>query len=108
MTVKEFVQVKLRRFGIEMDDLELEALFLEAGSDGNIDYSPDVDKDAKRAIITAIPELLMSASEEEGGYAVSRNHDSIMAYYTMLCNELGMENKLLTRIPKIRNKSDMW
>ena len=104
MTSTEYIQAKLNQFGIELSSVELSALLIDNEIVETDDYNA---KKAKTAIASIIPEILAKPQISEGGYSIKYDSNSVLAYYNLLCSELGFENKL-TPQPKIRNLSNRW
>ncbi len=102
MTVAEYIPSKFAEFGVTLSDNTLNALLIDNGIDSNTEYSPAV---AKKVIAGYIPELLLKPQLSEGDLSIKYDSNAIINYYTMLCNELGIENKLK---PKVRNITNKW
>ena len=106
-TVQEFIQSKLSRFGILLTDTELTILLADNDLVGTDLYSSDKRIVLLTAVAGVIPELLLKPDITEGGYSEKWNRDGIMAYYSMLCKELGIDD-LLNPGPTLENISDRW
>lgn len=91
-TVKEYLQTKLSKFDVEVIEMELEILFLEGETKLNTEINtPNVLVDAKKALVTFIPELLLRPEINEGEFKIKFDRDGILAFYKLLCNELGID-----------------
>ncbi len=104
MTSKEYLTKTLSGFGLDSDDIDIILM------KGGIDADADCDfKACDKAVYGRMSAVLKGTTQNvsEGGYSVSWNMDAVKLYYSALCNELGLENVLVSR-PKIRNRSDMW
>jgi hypothetical protein len=107
MLIADYIKSKLGRFGMIIDDNEIEALLLKNSIALNDTYTVDSVDRTERALYDFIPELLVVASVSEGGYGISYDREGILDYYALLCQNLGLENRL-SRQPKVRNKSYLW
>lgn len=91
MTVLQFLQTKLSKFDIEVDQGELEILFLESDTKLTTEVdSTSVLVEAKKALVTFIPELLLKPEISEGEFKIKFDREGIKEYYKLLCNELGI------------------
>ena len=108
MLIADYIKSKLGKFGVTIDDNELEALFLKNTIASDATYIIDSVDKIERALYEYIPELLVVASVSEGGYGISYDREGILDYYALLCHNLGLENKLIVQQPKVRNKSYLW
>lgn len=104
MTVSEYIVSEFSEFGVKLSDNTLNSLLIDNGIDSNTEYSSVI---AKKVITGYIPKLLLKPQVSEGDYSVKYDRDGIIAYYNILCGELGIENKLNPK-PKIRNMSNRW
>lgn len=108
MLVADYIKSKVGKFGLMIDDFELEALLLKNNIASDETYTLDSVDKTERALYYFIPELLVLSSVSEGGYSISYDREGILDYYALLCSNLGYENKLLKAQPKIKNKSNLW
>ena len=106
-TVQEFIQSKLSRFGILLTDTEITILLTDNDLVGTDLYSSDKRIVLLTAVAGVIPELLLKPDITEGGYSEKWNRDGILAYYSLLCKELGIDNLLIPN-PTLTNISDRW
>lgn len=104
MTTSEFIQAKLASFNITLSDIEMEALLVDNGLTELSEYE---SKAAKTALLNIIPELLLKPDISEGGFSIKWDKGAIEKYYALLCQELGVQNKLIQK-PKVSNKSNSW
>lgn len=105
MTNKEYITKTLDGLNITDDDIEI--IMLKANIDGNgtMNDTHVCDMAIYNRMSIVIKPMMQNVSE--GGYSVSWNMDAVKLFYTALCNELGVENVLMSR-PKIRNRSNFW
>jgi len=108
MLVSAYIQSKLNKFGASIDANELESLLLLNSIAVDEVYSADNAEKASKALYSIIPELLAMPDITEGGFSMKFNREGILAYYSLLCKELGLENKLAVKQPKVKNKSYLW
>lgn len=106
-TVRGFIESKLAGFGIELSADELDVLLVDANVNGTDVYSAATALGTKTAIVKAIPELLVKADVTEGGFSVKWDKAGITTYYGMLCEELGLVNRL-AKTPTIQDRSNYW
>ena len=104
-TITEFITAKFTKYGINISVSELEYLGISFGFDPTETLTVSNTEKAKLSIASMIPEILLMPNISEGGYSISHNYPGLKDYYSMLCDELGIENKL---IPKVRNLSNRW
>lgn len=107
-TIRQIVTARLERFGIELQEIEVDAALIEAGlEDGSDEFTADSINYVKKAIVTIIPDILLYPQISEGGYSKQYNVEALKTYYGILCGELGIENKLTPK-PKVVNGSNLW
>jgi len=106
-TIREVITSTLQRYHIELSEAELDAKLILQGLNPTDAFNPSADRPMKLAIVSVIPELLLAPDVQEGDYAVKFDRNAIMRYYSLLCQELGVEDKLNPK-PKIRNRSRRW
>ena len=107
MLIADFIKEKFQKFGVTLSITELEALLLDNSIAADQTYTTSSSKKAKTALLQIIPEILVMPSVSEGGYSVRFDKDGILAYYKVLCSELGIEDKLNAQ-PKIVDRSNRW
>jgi hypothetical protein len=104
MTNKEYLTKSLNGLDVSTDDIEL--ILLKAGIDGDLDVDLSAcDKAVYNRMSIVLKGMMQNISE--GGYSISWNMDAVKLFYNALCNELGLENVLISR-PKVRNRSNIW
>ena len=108
MTLSAFIQSKLSKFGASVDGNELESLLLLNSIAADEVYTTTNSIKAYKAIHGYIPELLATPDITEGGFSMRLDRTAIMQYYQLLCDQLGLENKLAAKQPKVRDKSNRW
>lgn len=104
MTNKEYITKTLDGLNVSADDIEIIMLKQEINGDDDADVQA-----CDMAIYKRMSAVVkgMTANVSEGGYSLTWNMDGVKLFYNALCNELGVENVLLSR-PKIRNRSNLW
>lgn len=108
MLIADYIQSKLSKYGAILDSNELTGLLLKNGIAENEVFNTDSALKADKALHSYIPELLGINSIAEGGYRIQLDREGLLHYYSILCDTLGLPNKLAAQQPKIRNKSNMW
>jgi hypothetical protein len=107
-----YITSELSDIGIELTELQLNQAMARAGISEPDQYNwsdETVDVMAKKILVRVIPKLLLQVDITEGGYSIKHNREGILAYYTLLCAELGIPNALspVTK-PTLTNKSYLW
>lgn len=103
----DFVEAKLQKFGIDISQIELDAVFVELGIDKNTELdTADGLKSAQICLASLLPELLMQANVTEGGYSVSWNIQGIKDYIGFLNAKLGITTTVGT--PTVIDKTCLW
>lgn len=103
-TNREYLAVKLSKFGVTAD--EIEAIVLE-----NPVLEEDLNvQNCKEAIYNTMSSILPLANVSEGGYSVSWDIEGLKLWYNSLCIELGKPNSMQPTVvkPQIRNRSNFW
>lgn len=106
MTNLEYLTLSLSPMGIEPQTIEL---LLHKGQ-----LSPTGDLEIERcdrAIYRYFSLVLASTSQKraEGAFSQSWDLQTIEAYYTALCYELGEKNVLFpSHSPKLRSRAEIW
>lgn len=108
MLVADYIKSKLGKFGVLIDDNEVEALLLKNSIASDATYTVDSVDKTEQALYDYIPELLVLSSVSEGDYSINYDKEGILDYYALLSNNLGQPNKLLVQQPKVKNKSYLW
>lgn len=106
-TIRETITSKLRRYNIELTEAEIDAELIAQGLTPEDEFSVSADKQIKLALVRMIPELLLSPDIQEGDLSIRFDRQAIMKYYSYLCKELGVPDKLNSK-PTIRSKSNYW
>lgn len=107
MVLIAYIKAKLRKLNLSMDDAEIEVMLTEQGADPVGELTPASIRVAKQVIVAAIPELLLAPDISQGDFSRKFDRNAVIAYYGMLCDELGLENKL-TPQPKVVDRSNLW
>lgn len=104
MTNKEYLTISLN--GLQIQETDIDVILLKAGIDG--DAVADANK-CDLAVYKRFSVILKGVMQNvsEGGYSISWNMDAVKLFYTALCDELGVDNVLVSR-PKVRNRSNFW
>ncbi|PPL04973.1 DUF6706 family protein [Parapedobacter indicus] len=107
MALAEFIKKKLRKFKLQIEDDELTVKLAELGGNPEGELTPSSMLIAKQVFVSVIPELLLEPDISQGDFSRKYNMDGIRTYYSMLCDELGVENKLAPQ-PKVYDASNRW
>lgn len=103
MTVKEYISSKFQSFGIQLSEADLLDMSLNAKKELDDEVSQDNIVSVSVAMARFIPSLLLRATSiGESGFSMSWNIDGIKDYYSMLCRQYGLKDKLNDNKPKIR------
>jgi len=104
MTNKEYIKSKLSKFNLTDNDIEV--ILLENSLTDQLDVNLN---DCKKAIYSSLTTWIpIHTSISEGGVSESYNIDGIILYYSVLAEELGLENKINTDKGVIRDRSNIW
>lgn len=106
-TIRETITAKLARYNIDLSEAELDAAIVDQGLVPTDEYSASASHKTKLVIVEVIPGLLVVPDVTEGGYSVKFDRAGIMAYYRLICSELGIPDKLNPQ-PRIRSKAHLW
>jgi hypothetical protein len=93
MTVDSYITQKFESFGVKLSEADLFDIR------GSLDGNGEVGEADRRALLVGVasfvPSLLTRAtSVSESGFSVSWNIEGIRRYYSYLCSELGIKDKL--------------
>lgn len=109
VTAKEYIATSLQEFNIAISDAELSVQLSLNGISGSEIFTPEMYKSIQKTIVAIIPKLLLMSEISEGDLTIKWNIEGVKAYYSMLCKELGIEDKLNTaNVPTITNRSNLW
>lgn len=108
MTIGNYIQAKLNRFHLAMSTEELEVVLLGKGLNFETDYNKDQEVNVKSVLVAVIPELLLAPDWSQGGTSIKRNTAGVMAYYSLLCGELGLPDALNPSSYDVNDRSDVW
>lgn len=103
-TNKEYLIASLNGLNVTEDDVDIILMKQNINPDGEANPR-ECDMAVHKRFSVVLSATMQNVSE--GGYSVSWNMDAVKMYYNALCNELGVENVLVSR-PKVRNRSNMW
>lgn len=99
MTVNDYIQQKFRTFGIQLSEADLLDMCLNSKISGEDEMAPDNHTRVHVSIARFIPSLLLRAtSVNESGFSFSWNIEGIKDYYSFLCGEYNLPNKLGSKI----------
>lgn len=103
MSIKEYISSKFQSFGIQLSEADLLDMSLNAKKELDDEVSQDNIVSVSVAMARFIPSLLLRATSiGESGFSMSWNIDGIKDYYSMLCRQYGLKDKLNDNKPKIR------
>lgn len=106
MKVSDYITQKLGRFDIELSEADLVDITLNSSISLESDITQCNINEVNKAIAEFIPSLLARpTSVKESGFSVSWDIEGIKDYYSILCNQLGIENVFAS---KISDASDLW
>jgi hypothetical protein len=96
MTVKDYIVGRFQPFGIKLSEADL----LDITQKGGTEITSDNMREIQIAIVKFIPSLLLHPqSVSESGFSITRAQGAdIRAYYDYQCKELGLANRLKTKI----------
>lgn len=106
-TTKEVVKSRLLEFGASISEITLDSYITKSKINGSANFTSENAVDADRAMYEIIPMLLLLPKISEGQFSREYVVAGITGYYQILCDALGLENKLNPQ-PKIIDKSDIW
>ena len=90
MTNREYLSTVLSKFNIT--DAEIDVIMLNQ----SIEPSEDVNdvRSLKIAVYNEFSNILPVANVSEGGFSLSWNFEAVKKWYSLLANELGLEDVL--------------
>ena len=95
MTVNDYIKQKFQTFGIQMSEADLLDMCLNGNVSGEDEMNQNCHTRVTVAIAKFIPSLLLRAqSIGESGFSMSWNIQGIKDYYSFLCSECNLPNKL--------------
>lgn len=99
MTVNDYIRQKFQTFGIQLSEADLLDMCLNSKISGEDEMNQDCYNHVSVAIAKFIPSLLLRATSiSESGFSMSWNIQGIKDYYTLLCSEFNLPNKLGSKI----------
>lgn len=99
MTINDYIQQKFQTFGIQLSESDLLDMCLNAKISGEDEMNEDCHTRVSVAIAKFIPSLLLRATSiGESGFSMSWNIQGIKDYYSYLCSEYNIPNKLGSKI----------
>lgn len=95
MTVNDYIQQKFQTFGIQLSEADLLEISLNSNIRGEDEMNQDCYVRVSVAIAKFIPSLLLRATSiSESGFSMSWNIQGIKDYYSLLCKQYGLKDKL--------------
>ena len=90
-------------FGVRLSEAAIKGITLRNSLDSQSEVNTSNIKQVDTALVKSIPLLLMTPSSlGEGAISISKaQHESIVRFYHLRCNELGIKDEL-TKKPKIK------
>ena len=104
MTNKQYLTKSLDGLNVSEDDIEVILLKSSIGGDEPADAHV-CDMAVYKRMSVVMKGVAQNVSE--GGYSVSWNMEAVKMFYAALCEELGVENVMVSN-PKVRNRSYLW
>lgn len=100
MEVGTFIRQIYSGYGVRVSDAFILSITVGSGFTQFDEYSEKNNKAVNVAMVRAIPSLLLHPSSvSESGFSISRaDRSGIEAYYHMKCGELGIEDRLKSKI----------
>lgn len=99
MKISDYILQKFQTFGIQLSEADLLDMCLNAKISGEDEMNEDCQTRVSVAIVKFIPSLLLRPSSMgEGGVAISWNIQGIKDYYSFLCSEYNLPNRLGSKI----------
>ena len=97
MTIGAYISQKLSSFGVQLREADL----LDIELTNSLSAQDDVSVSNKRAVDVAlarfIPTIMARQDVSEGGMSISWDRNALKEYYGMMCQDLGIENRLTPR-----------
>ena len=101
MTISDYIQQRFQTFGSRLSEADIYDICAGMGCTGLEELGLDMMPQVKVAIAKFIPSLLLRATSiNESGFSMSWNMEGIKEYYSFLCKEYGLEDKLSQK-PKV-------
>ena len=115
MTVRDFLSVRLQRFGDVEYWLSEYEMRIGADTGASLDdtMTPEVEPVVGRTLVGVLAELILAPKQKsvsESGFSVSWDFDSLVRYYLWLCRKYGIapEPEITEMTSVIRDASDKW
>lgn len=112
MTNKEYIQAKLRPFGIDdavLVDISLSGIDLEAY------YDEEQREAVGKALCEALADIMLAPRVEnvsESGFSMSWKFDDVAKYYMYLCNKFGVTPNAnivdMSGLNVIKDATNLW
>lgn len=101
MTAGDYIRKKFQGFGVSLSDSDLLDLCLDAKTSEGDEVDWENRERISVAVARFIPSLLLRASSvSENGFSMSWDTQGIRDYYSLLCKQYGLEDKLSSK-PKV-------
>lgn len=102
MTIRNYITQKFSSFGVMLKEADLVELWLSHNINFDMEITRDNIRDVEVAIAGMTPRILAMPDVSEGGMSISMDREALKEYHSLLCRELGIDNKLTKPKPKIR------
>ncbi|WP_284464897.1 DUF6706 family protein [Chryseobacterium sp.] len=107
MKVRDYISANLELWSVEVSDSLIDAELINVDLNGDSEYNPELEVKTNTLFYNLIPKLLLRAKNvSEGGYSITYDNESMISFYGILADMLGLPNKLIKN--KIRDKSNLW
>lgn len=107
----DYLNARLLRLGIEMSEVEVQAVCIKYIPGQNMDELIDannIDK-ADKATLIPVRDLLLSPDIQEAGYTIKFDKEQVAKWYNAEVNRLVLGNDpTFSLSPKVRNASNFW
>jgi hypothetical protein len=106
LTAQEYIETKLKKFGVDFEQIEIKALFIEQSITPTLSIEDSASlKSVQKCLVSMLSEMLLMPNITEGGYSVSWNLDGLKAYLNELNTKLG--NDVIGEAI-VTNASEKW
>lgn len=97
MTIREYIDAKMKQWNIGVSNETLLIAFSVLNIEETEELTAESEvKSAYKILYRVIPDILISLpkSISEGGYSITYDKESIVSFYTMVANRLGLPDNL--------------
>lgn len=95
MKIREYIQAIVGKFSVGEEVVDV--IMLDNGF-GDADMTSDDTAMVKRALVNEFYNILQVSKVTEGGYGMSYDLEAMKLWYTTMCKELGIKDKLSPRV----------